>query len=532
MNEKIKIAIVDDEYLERNLLRNCIDWEKLGMEIVGEASNADEAMGLIDRCRPDIVFTDVNMPITDGLTFSKTVLMHAPDIKIVVVTCFDDFEYAQKSIKIGISDFIVKPIADDEVYKTALKLKEEIEKKLSDNQKYSELRRQLLDNLPYIKEKFYNELIKGEVDKETARKKIAFLGVALKDNAFQVAAIQCSGAEDIALDEEARFLPTIQILKSANNYFKGMIVLLDTMSRIVIINSDENADLYEYCEAFKKQTLTDANCAICIGLGAIKNELCGISASYKEALDALKYKFAVGNNSVILYSNIHFADRKETCSLDDFSSKLTFFVKSCLLKNAEEHVNRFFDSIDIVMDYSIKKIRIAAIEIVSICLNLLNKSGADMDYIYKTSVCTNRDIIMLDTLPEVKTYVNGVVKQTIELIGSMNKHKVSNLIVEVKKYVDENYANNKLSLTAVAKKFFLNPSYLSRTFKKEADVSFVEYITSVRMEKAMSLLKRSDIKVFEIADIVGISDPNYFSNCFKKYTGLCVSDFRKSVKQA
>lgn len=530
MDETISAVFVDDEYLERNLLKNCIDWEKLGIRIAGEASNADEALSLISRCRPDIVFTDINMPVMDGLKLSKLVLKNLPDIKIVVVTGFDDFEYAQKSIKMGISDFIVKPIIDDEVYKTVLNLKEQIEKRRSDEQSYSELRRQFLENIPYIREKFYNELIKCEVDQKSVKERMAFLGVTLREGIFQIAAIECGAAQDLAPDEERRFLAVMKILNMARDYFKGMIVFFDTMSRIVVIGNDENADLYEQCEAFMERAKDGGDCDICIGLGTIRKDLRGISLSYKEALDALRYKIAAGSNSVILYSAIRLSDKKSAGDLDELNGRLAFCIKSCLLKNSAELVENHFDGIDIKAGNAIKTVRITAINIVSICLRLLSESGADPDYIYKENFSTNSDIIMLNTLPEAKAYVNGVIKKSIELIGGMNDHKISDLIGDVKKYVDENYSSSKLSLTATAKKFFLNASYLSRTFKKEAGVSFVEYITSVRMEKAMSLLRHSEIKAFELAEIVGIPDANYFCSCFKKYTGVSVSDFKKAER--
>ena len=125
---KIKIIIVDDEYLIRNLIRNCIDWDELEVEIIGEASNAHECLSLIDKNKPDIVLTDINMPLTDGLDMSKHLLEKYPDIKVIVITGYDKFEYAKRSVRLGISDFILKPIDDEELKEAVLRLKERIQK--------------------------------------------------------------------------------------------------------------------------------------------------------------------------------------------------------------------------------------------------------------------------------------------------------------------------------------------------------------------------------------------------------------------
>lgn len=125
---KIKIIIVDDEYLIRNLIRNCIDWDELEVEIIGEASNAHECLRLIEKDRPDIILTDINMPLTNGLDMTQHILEKHPSIKVIVITGYDKFEYAKRSVKLGISDFILKPIDDDELKEAVLKLKDKIQK--------------------------------------------------------------------------------------------------------------------------------------------------------------------------------------------------------------------------------------------------------------------------------------------------------------------------------------------------------------------------------------------------------------------
>lgn len=125
----IKVFIIDDEYLERSLLKQCINWESLGMEIVGEASSANEGIKLIDELKPDIVFTDIKMPGIDGIEFSEFILKKHPSLIIIVLTGYNDFNYAQKSVKLGIFDFLLKPIDENEVLNTAKKVKSYIEDK-------------------------------------------------------------------------------------------------------------------------------------------------------------------------------------------------------------------------------------------------------------------------------------------------------------------------------------------------------------------------------------------------------------------
>lgn len=144
MDNIIKVMIIDDEYLIRNLIKNCIDWNELGMEIIAEASNAVEGINLINKEKPDIILTDINMPITDGLDMSKCILEKYPDIKVVVITGYNEFEYAKRSIKIGVSDFILKPIDEEELRNSVLKLKNEILDDYSRKREYKDIKEKMV----------------------------------------------------------------------------------------------------------------------------------------------------------------------------------------------------------------------------------------------------------------------------------------------------------------------------------------------------------------------------------------------------
>lgn len=154
----IKVLIVDDERLVRNLLKICIDWNSIGMEIIGEASSGEDAIKLVDKYQPEIVFTDICMNSMDGIEFTESIMKRNPSIKVVVISGYDDFKYAQRGIRAGIKDYILKPINDEVVLKTALKMKKEIQDDLEVTSAYSTTKKQLISNIPRKKT---NKLIEG-----------------------------------------------------------------------------------------------------------------------------------------------------------------------------------------------------------------------------------------------------------------------------------------------------------------------------------------------------------------------------------
>lgn len=531
--DAIKTLIVDDEYLTRSLLRNCIEWSSLGFEIVGEAEDADEALNLSERLSPDVVFTDIQMPIIDGISLSEMIFKQRAGVKIVVLTGFDTFDYAQRCIKAGVSDYLLKPINPAEVLKTALKIKAQIERERKSSEEYQALRRQLYANLPFLRERFFSELLDGSANQAELEKRMEFLGIRFRFSSFQVASIQLS-MEDSSQNEESRLI----VMMKAQNYVKNelkncrdTLVFPDMLNRIVILNNDENLDLYERCELLREGLAREASAAVCIGVGQLKTEIGKIGGSYRESLEALHFRIAVGNNTVILYDNIPLSAAGRGGDISELYVQLEFYLKAGLRDRANGVAEQILDNVDFQDKSAFKTILIHAVNIATACYRRLTELGMDPEEVYRLEMEAHNRIFLLDTLPDIKAYLRKVMDRTADAVNQHQTSRISSFIDDIKSYVGEHYAEADLTQASVAQKFFLNPSYLSRTFKKEAGVSFVEYLTALRMEKAIELLKNSDSKVFAVAEAVGVPDPNYFSTCFKKYVGLSVSDFRKTLAE-
>ncbi len=528
-NDLIKVVIVDDEYLERNLLKKCIDWTSLNMKIVGEAQDATEALDLICRESPDILFTDIQMPGTDGIGLSEFAFKKFPEIHVVVITGFDKFEYAQRSIKAGISDFLLKPIDGEEVQRTAVKLKKRIENDRKSMQEEIELKKQLYDNLPYLRERFFNELMFGEVD--GVREKMSFLGIYFENAVFQVAVFEIV-PEAVPPDEESCFLLSIRVRKRINDFFqswKNTFVFAHTTDRIVILNNDSRIDLYEQCEILLKQTAEKLPYPFCIGLGSMKKQIDEICISYREALEAVHYRVAFGNNTVILYDTIRFPGSAESSGSKGYDEQLDFYIKAGLSNKIQDTIQKICESIDLKKASALETLRMTAMNINLFIFRSMAEAGLEPDEIYRFELQTNSRVFQLRTLPETEEFLKEIVSKCLDLLDQRQNSQISSLIEVVKNYIRENYMNGNLSLSDLAEKLYFNPSYLSRTFKKKAGVSFTEYLMEVRMTKAVELLKNGKLKAFEIAAAVGIPEPNYFSTCFKKYTGVSVSQYRKPL---
>lgn len=524
----LKVMIIDDERLVRDLLKACIDWAELGMTITAESGSAVEGLELVDKLIPDIIFTDICMPVMDGLEFSRKVLKKHPGIKIVILTGHDEFEYVQDSIKLGIVDFLLKPIDDVEIRETALSVKEKLLSERLQKEDYERLREQLQQNMPYLREKFLNELVQGNIALDTVTEKAAYFDITLPKDVFQIVVLELLNEEESGLtDEERRLILKMGCLEQLKSFFcnKALNVFFDSRERIVILINDGCVDVCECCESIKEMLIRSLNCSICIGIGNIHSNIDNLHISYREACDALRYRFIIGKNQVISFADICPADEEPfiDCELMD---SYCFYLKSGLRNKAEELVGTVFSELRTKAS-SRDIVRVLSCNFIADALNVLLELGIRQVEVFKDGIQPFESIFKLDSLSEIENHIKGISSDVAQAAGKLHGKKARKLINDVREYINCSFSNPDLTLSEVARRFYINPSYLSRTFKEEIGMNFIDYLAKQRMERSIKLFHETDKKAYQIAAEVGINDPQYFSVCFKKYTGISVNDFKK-----
>ncbi len=401
-NGFLKVMIVDDEPLVRDLLRKCVKWTDLGMQIIGEAASAQQALELIAKLTPDIVFTDICMPSMDGIELAEVIVAKYPRTKVVIVTGYEDFEYARRSIKAGVADYILKPINDDEITKVALKVKSLMEEEKTQFTEYCLLKEKLQESLPFLKEKFFHELLVRDFEAAELEKRLRGYNIPDMTASFRVGVVEPSADQNFTSEEKRAF--QIECYELIHQHFADesrVTVFLDDHQRTVLIHHGNPEEAGDCREGTKELLFSRLPGRICIGESQPHRGLENVRLSYHEACNALQ-----------------------------------------------------------------------------------------------SNACKN--------------------------------NKPSKIIQDVQHYLNEHYRDPELSLGTVAKSFYMNPSYLSRVFRQEVHQTFVEYLTDIRMKKAMYLFKNTDLKAYQVAEAVGITDPHYFGICFKKYTGSSVCDYKRN----
>lgn len=519
MLRKIKVLIVDDEFLIRNLLKLRIPWNELDMEVVAEASSAEEAMNIIDSNLPDIILTDICMPFMNGIELSKNIKAKYPNIKILIISGHDDFEYAKKSIKIGVSDYILKPIIPEDIKSILSEIKTEILIERQANTEIQILKNNLDDNLNILRKNFIDNLFSTTFDRNDIYNKILFLKLNITDinSIFQVSIV--SIISDNINNINLLYDNISNITKTQNN----ISTLLYDNNKVLIISNNKYIDFISFNKDLHINLQNSFKQQIYIGIGNTYLDIYNLKESYKEALSTLNYLILTNFTSILYFGDIdHKNDTYLLLNTKTFD-KLLLSIKNGLEDKIDPLIDELFNNI-IFTD--IDKLKLETFNIISKIQDLFTESKTSNTNFNQIENNPYYSISQLIELPEIIKYLKKLsITVMLEINPTQNK-KVSKLINNIKKYIEDNICSGDISLSSVAKEFYISPSHLSRLFKNETNCTFIEYVTRVRMELSIKLLKETDLRVYQIAEKIGV-DPHYLSIVFKKYTGISINDFRK-----
>lgn len=535
MSDLLKMLVVDDEYLVRELLKNSIDWYDLGIEIVAEASSGLEALDLVKEVRPDIIFVDICMPFMNGIEFSRKISEEGETAKIVILTGHEEFEYAQESVKIGVSDFLLKPVNVNEILRVIDKIKKEIEAERDFQNEFLSMKNQLKEHMSHLKELFLKDLLLGSVEKEVINEKMNYFSIEAEDGEFQVAAVKAENSSGRNLSEEERLIYKLrwfEVVEGILAEYKGVLPLWDNDDTLILISLRGSLNISELGEEIKRRLIKECRATVSIGIGLVHQGAQFISLSYREALSALKYRVLEGRDIVIDYRDIKGDHEDLSLYNNDLIEKYRMYLKAGVEDLACDYIDELLDSRLFGPSAGIDTIRVVSSSIISVILNVLNDLNIEVTEVFSYGGEPYENMFKIDTLPDIKSFLTELTVRVSQVIKKINSSKTKKMITELEEIVNKNLADRSLTLNTVAEHFGMNPSYFSRKFKKDIGCTFIEFVSRIRINRALELLQNTDLKNYEIAEKVGVEDPHYFSTFFKKHMKISISEYRKSLSKS
>jgi two-component system, response regulator YesN len=545
---KYKLLIVDDEVEVRRGIINKIQWEELGYEIVAEGENGKEALELFEKNLPDVVLTDIKMPFMDGLELSRIIKEKYPTTRIIVMTGFDEFEYAHKAIKLNVSEYLLRPISAQELTDILIKVKAQMDEEVAEKENVEALRDHYRKSIPILREKFLASLVTTSIRKEEIEEKSKSYELNLTGKSFVVSIVSIDeskikenvenqSALNKATDEGRALLKfaVLNIVEEVAKKYNLGTAFLNNENVIIITVSDESdrdavshntlnalEELKRTVEKFLKSTVT-------IGVGNVCEDITLVRYSYENAVAALDYRIFMGKNKIIWIEDIEPMSANKLAFDESKERALSSSIKVGTTEEAAAAIDKFFEEI-INSKASFKDYQIYIMEMLTTILKAARDSNVDIDEIFGHNYNLFIDLHSLRNIQESQDWFKSVSIKIMNYIAQGRQDSYKLLVEEAKDYVKENYGNSDITINGVCNKLHISPTYFSFIFKKETKTTFINYLTNYRMESAKEHLRTTSLKTFEIADRVGYSEPNYFSYSFKKKFGVSPSEYRNSFK--
>lgn len=525
-----QIMIVDDEPLVINGLINFIDWKSLECDILCSAEDGITAISIIKSKIPDIIITDIKMPGTDGIDLLKFIYENYPLIKVIILTGYAEFNYAKDAIKYNVVDFVLKPAFIEKIIEAVNKAKKLIIDQAEVKNRLDKQENQINDLHLEVKEKYIYDLINGFViDDNVISQKMEQLNIDISNYYVLVFQINKNVA-NINQEEQIRISHAIKnyvslAFENYNHYsfFPGRQMLCSIVS---FDNDNSSGYIQKIILMYKEMSQivkTNSHFDISIGVSSIHKSIAEVSFAYEEAIKSLSDNFFNDSNIFAVLNYTINQLPSEIHMTNSYIDKIMSFVRTG--KNLDA-ISSFNDLLKekINSNQSIDHIKSIGICICYLCSNILSNYSLNLSDILENGENIYKQIIECKSISNINEIL-------IKLINSVSICQISSIkqnnsiIKTAMEYIHEHY-NQDITLSSIANYVHLNGSYLSRLFCKATGKTIIEVITGIRIEKAKEMLMNSDIKIYEVASLVGIYDPTYFSQIFKKSTGMSPSEYR------
>lgn len=530
----LKVFLAEDEFIIREGIKNNIDWQAYGYEFCGEASDGELAFPLIQKTRPDILITDIKMPFVDGLALSRLVKKELPETEIIILSGYEEFDYAKEAIQIGVARYLLKPINGETLLQEIDSVAEIILGKQKEKEIREKYQKEMEENSLRDQMDLFQHLVTGDCSMEELLSVADKLDLKIMAPWYSIVLLK------------------IQSMKHDYEEYSGSIVAVD--ERIVKLAEPEHvlvfdralegraflfkADSEEELLAYQKEYLGDvkevlsgyANLRYFGGIGTPVNRLREIPASFEDASHAFAHRYLVAE-SCILDSSLLM--QEGAAEHEDFRisavnpeqidrAKMQEFLRTGDLDEVIYFVDEFFGKLDGgAMKSRIFRQYITMDAYFSIA-DFLKGLGLQKDEIE----APDQDSSILQDEKSAMDYIVRIMNKALVLREKKASSRYEDVVSEVIHYIEDNYAQEELSLNLLASHVNFSPNHLSMIFSQQTGQTLIRYLTDYRMNRAKELLRCSSKKSSVISMEVGYKDPHYFSYLFKKTQGMTPTQYR------
>ena len=541
----LKIFLAEDEVIVRETIKRMIPWEDLGFELVGEAADGEMALPLLLRQKPDLLITDIKMPFMDGLTLAKVAKKEIPGLKVVILSGYDDFNYAKQAINIGVEDYLLKPITKNALIERLTEIRSRYEHEKTQKEYYEKFHREMQAYEKNSSRDFFEALVSGSMDMMEIYRRSEKLGLDIVAEAYNVLIFTMNCEEDFSGQREGYSEWEAESLELLEEFFSentsAMLFRCNIFSYGVLIKGQKETieENTRSCVSEIQRILDrkEQKRQWFVAAGEPVERLSQIQKSYYSASRAFSQRYLYDEN--ILYYDEMASMEKKNVTEDDstYLQKvdvnalnpviLQKFLSNGLLEETENFVKDYFYAIGqepleslVFRNYVTLNVRFSV-------MSFLKEIGCDTRTLEQEDT---EDVLSESSksLENAIAYAEKIISQAIALRDQNSGNKNRSILKTAVDFIDSHYMEEYMSLNKAANAANVSANHFSALFSQNMGQTFIEYLTNLRMNKAKEYLRCTSMRSSEIAGEIGYKDAHYFSYLFKKTQGMTPSDYRKA----
>ncbi|MDL2236838.1 response regulator [Christensenellaceae bacterium OttesenSCG-928-K19] len=528
-----KVLIVDDEALIRKSIEYSIDFENLPLELCGQAKNGLEASELIISQGPDIVITDIKMPVMSGIDLINELKENNIQKKVIVVSGYDDYDFVREALTYGSIDYITKPIDPDELNAALITAIKELDHEQEANERHKHIEAQLKRHKPYLMEQFVSHLALSRLNSEReVAQSVEFFGLLEFFPAFVCCAFSCQEAFHMPAQEFSYFLISLRDL-FADEFGMGNIVFFENTHNelfclVSVPGTQPEESIMEELAGKARCALrfiSDANnTKISISISNMHHAVHEVAEAYTEASNAARDSFHNADDPVRLYMDVFSNHTQTQVSLIEIEKGILLQIAGSSLKEATQSTELFYQLLFHSDRFHNHSQHLALNRFLLHLEEFIRESGIDNKKLADMLVEAKNKASTTDCSAVSQDSLVALVTEIISKVNHDRTSKYKEIISKVLDYMNRHFASD-ISLSDAASQVHLTPSYLSALFRQYYGKSFMQCLTEIRIKKAKELLV-TDMKVHEISDQCGFSNSKYFNKIFKKVAGCTPTEYR------
>ena len=539
MGTILKIFLVEDEFVVREGIKNNIDWKSHGYDFCGEAGDGEIAFPMIQKLKPDIVITDIRMPFMDGLTLSRLIKKEMPWIEIIILTGYEEFEYAKESVKLGIAQYLTKPISGDELLEEVDAIALRIEEKLKEREIKEQYMKEMAENFLQERKDFFQYLVTASKSAAELLELADKLQIDLSSMWYNIVLFQTQSMQHAQNEYSNSLIEIEQEMERLDDGTHLLIFDRNLEGKAFLFKADSREELeqiqQDYLDRLESILTRYEHVRYFGGVGEPVDRLRELPSSFETASHAFAHRYLVRQSRIL---SSHELDRDGYLGQEEFDitnvdpkridrAKIREFLKLGDREETIYFIEEFFNDLGANVMHSNIFLQYITMDIYFCVVDFLADLQISRDEVQPFDVTSGP----LQSEENAMQYIVAIINRALELRERNASNRYGDIVDQVMRYIEQNYADETLSLNLLASHVNFSPNHLSMIFAQQTGQTFIKYLTEYRMNKAKELLRCTGKRSSEISAEVGYKDSHYFSYVFKKTQGMTPTQYRGGKNQ-